>query len=520
MRLLNKIAVGASAFAFAAALTAGVVASPAPVAKAEDQSPTPATVATNVSIDLEKQQLLITGDEADQQISVSFPTVKKGSTEITGEKNVCTYDVAGGKVTADLSTLNPTKDNYVKVWGNKNDKPIIIKIPAAETLDKAKVKFDTNGKATATVCKKGSSTAYTDARVDFAVGTGNWEPSPSDSPAVFDADKYTALGATVRARIAGSVKKENSFATTIALSSDTTTYASKQYSLKKDSTTKYTAYELKGSFPSKEIKIKVPKKAAAPKVKVDYKLGTLKLPKNAEYRVNTVDQNSKALTLGGSKGADKWTAGDKKTFTTIATEGSEFNIKKAGSIDVRIKATEKKPASMYLAFRYNAQAVLNVVKPNGEKDLSDTEGKNKPGDAICNSTKAEVGLKVNEQFKADLTAAYTRTAATYKNNDGKTVKTATSGAITLTDANKTYTYDCVLMKSSEVPKADTKKGVKSVKNGKDVTIKVKNDDEYTLFARRAAVKGGTDWATEWLPVITFTKSDLAPTVKVTQGAGA
>lgn len=458
MRLLNKIVVGASSVAFAAALVAGVNA---PTASAEATN-----LSSKISVEFSTQSIKVTND-GDKKISVSFPTVK--GTEISGEKNVCTYDMPTGGLTVDLSTLNVTKDNYVKVWGDKNTDPIIIKIPAADQLGKAKVEFDKDDVATATVPKKKETAAYGKG-IEYAVGSGNWTTNTNGTLKVSD---YTALGATLRVRVAG--------ATTIAAGANALGTA-KEYSIKK-SDKKAKVYELTGTFPGKEIKVKVPKKAAAPKVKVDYTKGTVTLPKDAQYRVNTFGENGAVSDLG------TWTAGSGK----VLKQGEGLGIVTGGAIDVRTKK-EGKPASMYLAFSYDKQATLTVTKVS-------------PSDDPKNNA-AEATVKTDaKDAPNDLTLTYARTIVTGK-------RASTSGAITVKNTSKDFAYEYLLVKDGDGkdPAADVK-GAKSVKSGKDAKIKLKNDAKYTIYVRRAAVsKGDVAWATPWVKAIELTKTDLVPSV--------
>ena len=84
---LNKIIVGASAFAMAAALSAGVGSADADAAKVAK------SVDDKISIDYAEQTLKVTG-ATDTKISVAFPTVK--DKKVGADKNVCTYDVKDG----------------------------------------------------------------------------------------------------------------------------------------------------------------------------------------------------------------------------------------------------------------------------------------------------------------------------------------------------------------------------------------------------------------------------------------
>ena len=483
---LNKIIVGASAFAMAAALSAGVGSADADAAKVEN------SVSDKISIDYANQTLKVT-EPSDTKISVAFPTVSKDK-KVGADKNVCTYDVptTGTKaVVVDLSTLNVTKDNYVKVWGNKNQIPVIVKIPAATQLGKGTVDTATNK---LTVAKKSETTGVTVA-LDYAVGNGNFKGQAAGSSAAtaIDVADYTQLGATLRVRVSASATAENA----AIIAKDAA-----EYTVGKSTTDKVKVYELDGTFAGKEVKVKVAKMANAPKVKVDYTKGTVTLPKGAEYRVNT------DAALG-----DKFNAGDKLVLTAAGTSGADtakgtvLDFAKGGDIDVRIAKTDKKPASKYLSFVYNKKAVIAPTTTVSPKD-------NPSG--ITSNNVASVTFKVTEPSASapaeynKLKVDYARTAATY-DSKGKT-KTATSGAITIDNsAEETYAYQYVVTNSKDTPAVDVK-GIKTVKAKAKVVAKLKNKDDQYVYIRRAAVtKGNVAWATDWVQLVKLSKTDMVPT---------
>lgn len=486
---LNKIIVGASAFAMAAAISAGVGSADASAAKVEG------SVSDKISIDYASQTLKVT-EPSDTKISVAFPTVNKDK-KVGADKNLCTYDVptTGSKVVVvDLSTLNVTKDNYIKVWGNKNKVPVIVKIPAATQLGKGTVKTDDN---TLTVAKKKETTGVTVA-LDYAIGNGDFKKQAAGSSKATEIDvaNYTQLGATLRVRVSASATAENA----AIIAKDAV-----EYVVGKSTTDKVKVYELDGTFAGKEVKVKVAKMANAPKVKVDYTKGTVTLPKGAEYRVNTIGASA---ALG-----NKFNAGDKLVLTAVGTsaadvaKGTVLDFTNGGDIDVRIAKTDKKPASKYLSFVYNKKAVIAPTTTVSSKD-------NPSG--ITSNNVASVTFKVTEPSASagadynKLKVAYARTAATY-DSKGKT-KTATSGAVTIDNsAEETYAYQYVVTNSNTTPAVDVK-GIKTVKAKAKVVVKLKNkEDQYVYIRRAAVIKGDVAWATDWVQLVKLSKTDMIPT---------
>ena len=481
---LNKIIVGASAFAMAAALSAGVGSADADAAEVEN------SVSDKISIDYANQTLKVT-QPSDTKISVAFPTVSKDK-KVGADKNVCTYDVDSEKVDVDLSTLNVTKDNYIKVWGNKNKVPVIVKIPAATQLGKGTVKDNK-----ITVVDKAK--AEVKVALDYAIGNGNFETKAATDNKVTEIDvaNYTQLGATVRVRTSASDTAEN---TTIIAK------APVEYTVGKSTTDKVNVYELTGTFAGKEIKVKGAKLANAPKVKVDWTKGTVTLPKNAEYRVNTIGQSA-ALGTGDTG----WTAVDKLVLkkatkdSLTATEmksGEVLDFANGGDIDVRTAKTEKKPASKYLSFVYGAKATYYV---DGNSPAAPSLDGNKVDDSVYDAVSSSVKDK-DSAGKEVVAISYARTKGAGK--------TATSGAITISnkDANGDYQYLLLSGDSITAPTADAK-GVKTIKaKAGDVTLKLKNKNAQKLYVRKAAVTKGNSlaWATDWVEVMSLTKTDMVP----------
>jgi hypothetical protein len=474
---LNKIIVGASAFAMAAALSAGVGSADASADKVEG------SVSDKISIDYKNQTLKL-AELDDTKISVAFPTVK--DKKVGADKNLCTYDVDSKKVDVDLSTLNVTKDNYIKVWGNKNKVPVIVKIPAATQLGKGTVKDNK-----ITVVDKAK--AEVKVALDYAIGNGEFNPQAADTgdkATAIDVANYTQLGATVRVRTSASEELTN-----VKLLELT----AQEYAVGKSTTEKVSVYEATGTFAGKEAKVKVPKMANAPKIKVDWTKGTVTLPKGAEYRVNTIGDSA---ALG-----DGFNPGDKLVLTAVGTsvdvnKGTVLDFEKGGDIDVRTAKTDKKPASKYLSFVYGAKATYYV---DGNSPAAPSPDGKKVDDSVYDAVSSSVKDK-DSDGKEVVAISYARTKGAGK--------TATSGAITISnkDANGDYQYLLLSGDSITAPTADAK-GVKTIKaKAGDVTLKLKNKNAQKLYVRKAAVTKGNSlaWATDWVEVMSLTKTDMVP----------
>ena len=473
---LNKILMGICALAIAAGITIGI----APKASAANTVNAP-DIAQYIGTYYSMHKLWIDRSSHNNKISVSFPTVNKEG-KITEEKEIYTYDAAyeamDGSwvyqdVDVDLSTLNPAKDNYVKVWGDRTKEPVIIKIPAAERIGKGIVHPE---KCQVQLTRYKKSDIF-DGYAEFAVGADMYTDITFTEYGLIK-PTYFVLGTTLRARVQGGSRDPQ------ALKGVTP----KLYDINK-STEKAKVFEMSETLPSKEVKIKVPRMAKAPKVSIDYAKGQIKLPKGAEYRINT------DTDLG------KWKDGDKAILSGTG-DNKQFDMTKDTTIDVRIKATEKKPASIYRVVSMNAQAALTT---------------------IVTPSKSDSGLKTNDKFDASLkvgqvdqklSISYVRKASVGK--------TATSGAITISNANKNYSFQYILVKGSACGKkpAVDAKGVKTIKPQAEkasgavtATIKINNKDDYELYVRRAALsKGEISWATDWVKVAKLNKTqlDVAP----------
>lgn len=475
MRLLNKIAVGASAFAFAAALTAGVVASPAPVAKADKN------VTRSDNFNFSKSTLTIENlvNSNDQKIIVSYPTVDKNSV-LSADKNICTYDRGeDGNVVVDLSTLNPTKDNYIKVSGNNSD-TVVYKIPAAIQLGKGTVA--SSGAITVTKKDKSTLTTTEKSSLEYATTSSNWDKATS-----MDFSKFLQLGATIRVRVAGTENPNVEKASTIKDKAGNT----------------YTYKELDGNLPGKEIKAKIPKMANAPKAKVDYAKRTITIPKDCQYRIN-----------GEGDKFDKWQDEWVKVTANTPLDSTKLDLTKDGAVDVRKAATDTKPASKYSVTSWNKIYPMGVFEGTDKKIQLVTSGPTITGGDVSGGT-----LGAGKYDPVTHGAVTIKSESTKSTVDAKgKVKVVTSSAITINnkDDGALYEYQYVVVDKGTVPKL-TDKVTGTVKKGTEKVVTVKNDSKYKdkdIYIRRAAVKtkGSEEWVTDWVKLATITNQAYDVTI--------
>lgn len=443
MKLLKKIAVGASVFVLTAVLSAGA-------GKTADAS----SLKDNITLDLGKQTIKIAKSD-DKKVVVSYPTANSKGVLGT-DRNVCTYDVGTSDIIVDLSTLSSIKDNYIKIVGNKNTDPVVIKIPATETLGKATVNA---ASGEITVAKKNSTEVYDKTKLEFATANTNWAPFTDMNPG-----SYLQLGATIRIRIAPS--------TNVSLGD--------KKEITDTTKTTYDLYEVNGNLAGKEIKARINKRASAPKARVDYTKRTITISKGYEYRINKDD------SLG------EWKPVREKSFVLEGgkkfEDGTILDLTKAGAIDIRKAATERVPASMYSTVSYNPIFTFGVKNDTADKaSLVTTAG------AVTAGTATGCGV----------TASYTITPSKEK--------TPAYAVVTIKNESKVYSYQYVTVDKGTIPELNTK-GVKTLSvsktTPKEVRISFKGSTSFKdkeIYIRRAAVTtGNAEWVSDWCKLATIT----------------
>lgn len=346
---LKKLLQG-SAFALVAAACA--IAVPSVVkAAGEVTGTTDQTKVGTLAVDGEKAQLTVTG-AGDNEVLVGFAKVNS-----KGKVTVATWDTYDGKAaTVDLSKLSNTKVNYIAVTTPKalaEDAITIVKIPAVKkvfkveydpsaTTDAIKVGEADKGKPSSmTALSKTDTDATAAAKYEYRTAYTGWATMKGASDVV-DLSLYQEEGANLFVRKKG--VKETSFPGTQA-SEGTYTFGAND---------KLKAYETTASLPGKEAKLVIKAKAKGPAVTGDYVKGTIKLPKNAEYRLlgTTLETTTTGKYHEVGNAAKTMTIDEiTKDISAVAASDKTFDV------EVRIAAdtSKKKAASKW--------SRLNVTKP-------------------------------------------------------------------------------------------------------------------------------------------------------------
>lgn len=303
--------------------------------------------ASAISIDYDAQRLIIQESaNTNLQIFYSVPKIKvvkkKDSNGIVTKQNVLSdstwecydYDKTNG-VTIDLSNLNRTRDNYIQVKGDKEADLVTIKIPAI--LNKVAASYDgaTDTVIMNDITDKRNPLPIQNKTLEYKIANSGWKTYAGD-----DFSYYQVRGAALTFRITADPKKalQASALTTIA---DIVDGDGKNIN----------AY-VAGSFPGKEVKIRIAKQASAPKITVDYAGHLFQLPKNTEYRV-----------IAGGK-ISEWTASDVSgvKILNLLDLAAQIGKNTSASLEVRTKAVGNKSASKVSRTDFNMPSAAPEVK--------------------------------------------------------------------------------------------------------------------------------------------------------------
>lgn len=236
MKVLGKVMMGASVGALALTVVGGV--------KAEATDNTAFTATKTITG-------LAAGD------SVSFDAVKAGKSGATYNLKA-KWDLYETKPeSVDLSNLKTTKDTYITV--NNAGKTEIYKI-AKDTLTKFKATCD-GSKIT---IKVGNDEVEDMTKYSWRTDNSSWTSFGSSD---LDLTPYTMQGATLYIRYSGLGDSSSNKVATTASTTETVSV---------DGTDVKVNNIAADSFVAKEIKVKIPKKANAPAISVDYATGTIK----------------------------------------------------------------------------------------------------------------------------------------------------------------------------------------------------------------------------------------------------
>lgn len=400
MNLFKKLMTGAAVGALTLAVAGGVGSVSADAATATF---VPAT-----------QTMTVSGDGA--EVMVSFDAIKVSKTGETWNANA-KWDVYDGtEATVDLSSLKVAKDMYIAVKDNTSAKPNVYKIPADTTK--------LAGKYEMVAASKTSKLNFTDnkeavdtVKTKLEYRTENANAWTEYKEASFKIAMYEQQGATLYFR-----KKAVSMTATAPE--------------EENAEAEYIMNTVTGNFASKEVKVKVTKMANAPSATIDYDAGTFKLKAGTEYR--QVNENGEFVVPAG----DDAQAGD--FAAADATKPLAINVTKAGAVEVRTAATDKKVASKIAVYAYKAvtkPAAANVI--TGEAKAADNKlniqyGKDKKGNdqvTLINGNKNATYVIYTED---PATAEKPKAVATLKPAESKGYKDVTLAASKVADGKTLY----------------------------------------------------------------------------------
>lgn len=437
-------------------------------ASAASDTPADMTVKpSDLTVDYVNQKITVKDSSYNSKIYVAKATVtvkkvKGTDKEITTVKTgaASEYDLVNSDNkwtgTIDISPYSPARDTYLSIWGNTQRDPILVKLPATNMKMKAVVDAVNTTVTMNDITDK--KHPFPVEPVEYCTSNGKWIDYEADKT---DLTGYTVLGATLRFRIKaqGNMALSN---TAQEIGTDVEGNPIKVY------TTDW------GNFASNEFKVRIPKKANGPKATFDYVNHLIKVPKNCEYRVQSP----------GALGKFTAVSGDTKTVTLKADDltmkGDEF--------DIRVAATDKKPASKIT--EYHLGYIPTVVAQTSQGKYFNTTDQNVMDSRIMDPYGPMTG-GVEELLDFQVTKL------TY---DPK----SKNGTMTMTVKNGTmYAYQFIVADSQMVDKVSdlklpalTDKVTGTVAAGKTASIKVRWG-QY-VYIRMAANVRNQQWSSPYV----------------------
>ncbi len=416
-----------------------------------------ATIALkDITVDHENQQLKITesSDSKDNQIYVSTATVKnvktKGSdvvSKVLTAKTWDTYDYKAG-MAIDLSTLNRAKDNYIQVKGNRFSDPVTIKIPAINS--KVNAKFDAiNVKVTMNdITNKTAPVAISDV-IEYRTQYSNWSTYTAGTT---DLTPFQQTGAKLYFRIAATANTKLSAAAVV-----------KNDVVDADKAA-MTVYQV-GSFPGKELKVAITKRANAPKIAVNYITRQFTIPKNAQYRINTMAK------LG--------------TWSDAMTVATKIDAPEtAGVIELRVAATTVKAASKSATLDFVARET--IVAKSSNTNANKTPAARLAYDISANSIANAITVEYNSKVALGKTV-YTGIKLTNATTDVYQVVIADEG---------TYTAASLPAATVSAKTVAAATSVGGTVTPKTTTIALKDGQQ--VFIRKMGVAKNQTWSTDFV----------------------
>lgn len=424
----------------------------------------------------------ITVDVNDDAIAgskeVLFGIAKKsGSNYVVSAWDV--YDVkdaVNNNIAIDLSSLDSSKENYVQIK-TEGTEPLTLtfkavakpKLKGTLTTD-GKIEVKDNG-AVILPAKEASAT------YEYRTQYGSWQ----DYDNIDDLSKYQDRGAALYFRMKA---KEVMITPTNGVC------------------------ELTNALPGKEAKVSIAKRANGPKATVDYVKGTIKLPKNAQFRIIT---SSTAVAAAAETGTNNtspaglaWKNGDTAAVTWAANLADAKSSKpmptellQAGSsLELRTAPTTSKAASRITVVQITAptRKTLTVADTatftTGDATYA-TAGKV----SVVSGGSVTVSVKITEvKKKAKFQIEFTGTGGT--KDDVFEVIASADDATKLNDATSLT-------------------GIKKVKGSG--STKLTYDNGTKLFIRKKGIKADLkknpvvkgEWPTQFVELGKF--SGVAPT---------
>lgn len=470
---LGKLLLGAGVVTSALAVSAGFGVQSA---SAEDADATAATAIdiAKIAINYGEQNIVVNEgtDGNDTKLYVGIGTYSaKTPTDVKVKKWIEYDNDKTNGVTIDTSSLAVTKKQYVVIKGDKNTKATVIQLAATPAKLAASIDY-TDPAAPALSLKditKGKNAAEAVKNVEFSVANGSQYTTytaKTKSATGTDLTKYQKLGATLKVRQAASATIAAGTLTTAG--GDAATCNEVAITLNGEAAK---AYSAKGTFASKELKVKVAKLASGPKVNINYTKNTVSIPKTAQYRTAVSEAFANTLVADASK-------------NTVVVPLSKFEQATAFTLDVRTaaKTNDRDKTKSKSASNITEVAVPEIAKCVSEVagDGSSTAiGKDNFGDA--NLEKVTANKKV--------TLKYTGVG---------------SNVATLTNSDMENAYDVYVTTDSklgvvadkiEVP-ASTVTGAKKIAAGGRLTLKGLKDGE-KIFIRVAGNAKKKTFASEY-----------------------
>lgn len=477
---LGKLLLGAGVVTSALAVSAGFGVQSA----SAEEAAKPIDIA-KIAINYGEQNIVVkedAGETADTKLYVGIGTYSAKTPTDVKVKKWIEYDNDTAKgVTIDTSSLAVTKTQYVVIKGDKNTKEVAIQLAA--TPSKLAASIDYTDPAVPVLSlkdiTKGKNSATAVANVEFSVANGS--KYTAFTAKTTDLTKYQKFGATLKVRQAASTDID-------ALDKTDSTGNCKEVDIKLNGEVAK-AYAATGTFASKELKVKVAKLAAGPKITVNYTKNTVSIPKTAQYRTAVSEDFVNTLVANASK-------------NTVLVPLSEFKQTKAFTLDVR---TAAKPNTKDATKSKSASNITEVVVPQIATCESKVAGES-ASTAIDKDSFASADLEkvtANEKVTLKYTGAGKATA-------------------TLTNADTENAYDVYVTTDSKVgfvgdanayvAPASTVSGAKKLAAGKTLKLtKLKDGDK--IFIRVAGNAKKKTFASEYgaFGTVSLPKATAAPT---------